>query len=566
MTDKLITLDDQARNLVSETINTVTKAVTSTMGSNGKLALIGVGTSAKVTKDGVTVARSIKFTDPRQELINRVVVEAAIKADTECGDGTTTTVFLTHQLYNILTKYSSFKHQKFIEGFIDRVIKQLTKDSIKVNMDSPLLKQLALTSSNNDVELSELVTQIYKDGNGKFPEIEIKEGIEPTDRISRSSGLPLAMNFSNPAFSKNGNGDDTTYDNPIVIVIDSNVKQFDSEELVMGLNSLPTSNGETYLLVARSFENETNIAIAQVNNSLKKSYRVFVPLQTNMGGSVGTLLMQDLATVFNTPLIKTPSEIAVNKFSKSLDQVVVGNSRSLFNVQSDDTRVRIKERIALIESELNDYEGGERFSHRARFNERRIRNLNGELVTVFVGGETISDVKERVDRFEDVIKAVKSALVNGILPGMGTALINAGRVVFDEYQKEADLIKVSGGNKSIGGLLKDFLESTQYESIMGDLSDAIEAQRNKLISTSMLSDYDFSKIESEYLGDKAYTDLPPLCINLTTDETGTVEDLGIYDTAYASITALKGGFKTAKILANLDTVLLGDKLGAIKVN
>jgi hypothetical protein len=58
---------------------------------------------------------------------------------------------------------------------------------------------------------------------------------------------------------------------------------------------------------------------------------------------------------------------------------------------------------------------------------------------------------------------------------------------------------------------------------------------------------------------------PIRVLNLATGEWGTPAALGIYDTAYASITALKGGLQTAKILANLDSVLLGDKSSAVQI-
>ncbi|MNU01777.1 hypothetical protein D3C72_2452790 [compost metagenome] len=60
-------------------------------------------------------------------------------------------------------------------------------------------------------------------------------------------------------------------------------------------------------------------------------------------------------------------------------------------------------------------------------------------------------------------------------------------------------------------------------------------------------------------------DVVPVCTNLATGEKGTSEELGVYDTAYATITALRGGLQTAKILANASSILLGDKLSAVAV-
>ena len=58
---------------------------------------------------------------------------------------------------------------------------------------------------------------------------------------------------------------------------------------------------------------------------------------------------------------------------------------------------------------------------------------------------------------------------------------------------------------------------------------------------------------------------PITVTNLRDNTTGTPAQLGIFDTAYASITALRGGMQTAKILASLDSILIGDKLAAVHI-
>ena len=81
--------------------------------------------------------------------------------------------------------------------------------------------------------------------------------------------------------------------------------------------------------------------------------------------------------------------------------------------------------------------------------------------------------------------------------------------------------------------------------------------------TFFTSQYDHLVGDSYLLSSKEQRDL--MCINLVTNEKGKAEDMGIYDTAYSSITALKGGFKTAQILSKLSTLMLGDKLSSVKV-
>lgn len=572
----LLTLHDETQELVADVVAKVKAAVVATMGPNGKLAFIANGTAVKVTKDGVTVAKSIRFDDPRQELINRVITEAAIKTDHECGDGTTTTILLTSVLYDLLIRHTSFREQKYIEECVLGIIDELKTMSIMVKVDDSRLYKLALTSSNNDEELSKIVTDIYKESGDRYPEIELKEGQTATDKVVRTKGLPINMHFSNPGFSKNGNGSDTDFEDFIPLIVDTTVgRGVDLTDTLISLDKRYT--GKVVVIVARSVEHETCQMLARLNNNTRlrkeqagddtalfaQAGAHFIAINTNAGGSVGTLLMQDIAAMFDAPIFTTLEDTLAVQIRPVASTLTVNGTRSVLSNIPDDIRALLTKRADAITTELSGYEMGDRFSVRAKFNETRIRNLRGELVTVFVGGETYSDVKERIDRFEDVVKAVKSALVNGILPGVGSALVTATRVALKKMILALPEGKVFTSSEHaedrLSGFIKSLLtpssETLERDIILG-LAAIAYAPYNHLMSQA---DEEFTPSQIHWFGDDAV----PLCTNLATGEFGTSEELGVYDTAYATITALRGGLQTAKILANASSILLGDKLFAV---
>lgn len=537
------------QDLVEDVMKDVHDAVVATMGPNGKLSAITVGTSVKVTKDGVTVAKSLKFVNPFEEAVNRIILEPAIKTDDECGDGTTTTILLTGELYSLYSQFPTYRERKFIDKLCNKTIEELSRMSIAVNNDSPELYSLALTSSNGDEKLADVITDIYHQAAGKYPEIELKEGLGGEDQVVRTNGLPVNLIYSNPSFSKNGNGTVSEFTDFYPIVIDDNIRNVDPQVLAQLLSSLLAKfeNPEfvQFLLVARSFDNPINSVILQINNQLKR--QAFVCAQTNFGGSVGTLLMQDISIMLNAPLVKVFSDVAHVDHYVCRDKLVIGSTRSVFEPVCEATVDRIEAQVKAIEAELNSYERGERFSMRARFNEKRLRDLKGELITVFVGGETQSEIKERIDRFEDVSKAVKSALINGILPGVGTALITAGVFAMSALDDEIDSDPV------YEKIVQSFIEVifAQYQRLMGPLMGFKGDSNEKSAIMTAVLDMD--------------NPAPFVVTNIRDNTTGTPRDLGIYDTAYASITALRGGMQTAKILASLDSILIGDKLAAVHI-
>lgn len=540
------------QDVVEDVMTDVRDAVVATMGPNGKLSAITVGTSVKVTKDGVTVAKSLKFVNPFEEAINRIILEPAIKTDDECGDGTTTTILLTAELYRLYSQFPRYRERKFIDKLCNKTIDELARLSQKVTNGSPELYNLALTSSNGDEKLAKVITDIYHSAGDKYPEIELKEGLGGDDQIVRSNGLAVNLIFSNPSFSKNGNGATSEFVGFVPFIIDDNVRHMDASVLGPILAKLIEEHPDPILLIARSFDNAINSIILQVNNQVKR--QAFICAQTNFGGSVGTLLMQDISVLLDAPMVKVFSDIVNVTSKRCVEPLHLGSVRSIFEPTNKATLQRIQDQVAAIEKELNSYERGERFSIRAAFNEKRIRDLKGELITVFVGGETQSEIKERIDRFEDVSKAVKSALVNGVLPGVGTALITAG--VF-----------------ALNGLTDEEEEDPEFKKIIAVMEEVIFSQylllQGEFILPTDTRNEEAKKrdLRSQITGKVLDMDEPaPIKVmNLRDNTYGTALELGIFDTAYASITALRGGMQTAKILASLDSVLIGDKLAAVHI-
>lgn len=542
----LLTIDD-SREVIDHVVEQVCAAVVSTMGPNGKLALIKNGVATKATKDGVTVARAISFPDQRSELVNRVITEPAIKTDAECGDGTTTTILLTAALYDVFKKFPSFVDQKRIEEIVLEIIKELTAVSIVVDVDDPRLYAMALTSSNQDVELAKTITNLYKESKGKFPEFELKEHFELEDKVQRTDGRVLKMVYSSPTFGKGQQGGEFVLDNYRAVVIDNRLSNLDGLKLQQTLDKIFQPGVETtapapLLIIARSIEQDVlSQIIAYVSTPAnrylsKDGVPAIIAMNTNMGGSIGSSQMSDLAVMLQAPVITDIFDMADVDIKTSTNTLTLGGGRSLLtNLQAEDT-ARIDAQIAEIEKAMSEYTLSDRFSLRARFNESRLRNLRGELITVWVGGETNSEVKERIDRYVDVVKAVKSGLVNGILPGAGVALMDATARVLNGL-----LVSDKVGPR----------DSEYKEALFEAMCMPYRQLMTGILDNATIADLHWENFDR------------PVVVNLATDEVGAPQDIGIFDTAFAAITALKGGLQTAKILANTKSLILGDKLFAV---
>ena len=150
-------------------ISKLSKAVKSTLGPQGNTVLIEsqehIG-GITVTKDGVTVAKSINLIDPVENLAVRMMKEAADQTATTAGDGTTTAIVLTEALVK--------KGTELIGDGVNRTevlrhMSELTKDCIlelkyeSKKLSQRKMKDVAIISANNDKDLGTTIANVYKE-------------------------------------------------------------------------------------------------------------------------------------------------------------------------------------------------------------------------------------------------------------------------------------------------------------------------------------------------------------------------------------------------------------------
>ncbi|MNM20164.1 60 kDa chaperonin 1 [compost metagenome] len=551
MSTKNITLGSPVTALIDNTMDTVKNAVVSTMGPNGQLALISIGAATKTTKDGVTVARSIRFEDEAQELINRVITEPALKTDKECGDGTTTTILLTHELYQLFKKFRTFGERQTLQMLVNHIIERLTAMAIKVDTLDPRLYQVAMTSANQDTELAGMVARIYAAKDG-YPEIELKEGQSFEDQVESTTGRSIFPYYSNPVFGKGRNGGELHFTEYTPIVVDARLDNIDPQSFALAVQAQIDKGIKLPLvIIARNIEQDANGTLVKLANHFAPHYQhpqgalPVIGMNTGRGGASGSAEMQDLAVMLGAPLLTdldSFGEVVVEDVPRGT--LVTGGNRSVLMDLEDEALARIEEQAVKIEELLATYTLSERYSVRGRLTEKRVRTLRGRIITILVGGETNSEIKERIDRYEDVVKAVRSALENGILPGGGTALMKATAEVLRQFQASKPDEETVEEEAERLAYERPFVEGLTAMALAGHMH--LFSDLRFLPSPEILYTLDY--LENATV------------IDLANDEVGKAEDLGVFDTAYAAITALKGGLQTAKILANTKTLLLGSKL------
>ena len=165
---KDLIFDDVARGKLIAGIEKIAKAVKSTLGPMGQTVLVESPEhthSVTVTKDGVTVAKSIDLLDPVENLAVRIMKDAAKSTASSAGDGTTTAIVLAEAIATLglneesLRDYDKTEVIRHIQKWTDATIKRLTTMSKKLTKSK--MRDVATISANNDKEIGELITDAY---------------------------------------------------------------------------------------------------------------------------------------------------------------------------------------------------------------------------------------------------------------------------------------------------------------------------------------------------------------------------------------------------------------------
>ena len=157
--------DSDGRSKLIEGITKISRAVKSTLGPMGNTVLIESPNHTHgitVTKDGVTVARSIELDDPVESLAVRMMKQAADRTATLAGDGTTTSIVLTEALVRSgMEKEITPEVLRELKSVTEQICSDLSDEALACEGDR--LNHVASISSNNDPVLGSIISSVYNE-------------------------------------------------------------------------------------------------------------------------------------------------------------------------------------------------------------------------------------------------------------------------------------------------------------------------------------------------------------------------------------------------------------------
>lgn len=417
---KELYFDGIGRQKLISGIGKIAKAVKSTLGPSGNTVLIESASHTHgitVTKDGVTVAKSIDLLDPVENLAVRMVKEAADRTATAAGDGTTTAIVLTEALVRSgLEQLDGIERTQVLRELTDMselVVERLRKSSKRLG--GSMLLDVATISANNDKVVGRIIADVYKEvGKGGIVTVERSQSSETYAEVTK--GLKVDRGYLSPLFVNDHKRDECVFEDVMVLVADMEIVNILQIEAV--LKPIITE-GKRLLIISPCSVNVVNTLAANV---MKGNLKVCAVPPPNFGYKQHEL-MQDIAlsvgaTYFSEKTGDDLSHIHYGNLGHA-SKVIVGKDKTVViksSTRIDEAAVdeRVKQLWAAHSEAVRKADKD--------FILQRIASLTGGIGVICVGGNTDLEQKELYDRVDDAVCAVRSALEEGVVVGAGKAL------------------------------------------------------------------------------------------------------------------------------------------------
>lgn len=431
---KEIRFGDDGRAAMARGVNVLAKAVSATLGPKGRNVIIEQSYGApKITKDGVTVAKSITLADRFENLGAKLVQDVANKTNEVAGDGTTTATILTRAIFCeglkcITSGVNPAELRQGVQAAVNAVIEFLRAHSTKITTTDQIT-QVATISANGDKHIGQLISEAMTKV-GKEGVITIQDGKTIEDELSVTEGMKFDRGFISPYFINSTKEQKVQFENALVMLSERKITLISD---ILPALELAATTRRPLLIVAEDIDGEALAAL--ILNKLRGQVSVCAVKAPGFGDNRKAIL-EDLATLTGATLFSDDFDVKLDKaraehMGAVKSATITKDDTVLLNGQG--TPEAIHERCEAIRQAISkttsDYE-------REKLQER-LAKLSGGVAVIKVGGVSEVEVGERKDRFVDALNATRAAVEEGVVPGGGSALIKAVPRLQELAAKEA---------------------------------------------------------------------------------------------------------------------------------
>ncbi len=493
---KQIKYGEEARRALEAGINTLADTVKITLGPKGRNVVLDKKFGAPlITNDGVTIAKEIELEDPFENMGAQLVREVSVKTNDIAGDGTTTATLLAqamiHEgLKNVAAGANPMVVRKGIEMATNTAVEALAGISRPIQSKTEIAQVASISSGDETVGslIADAMEKVGKDGV-----ITVEESKTMKTELNVVEGMQFDRGYASSYMCTDMEKMVAELDNPLILITDKKISN--TQEIIKLLEGV-VQQGRKLLIIAEDVEGEALATL--VLNKLRGTFTC-VAVKAPGFGDRRKAMLQDIAILTGGQVIT--EELGLELKDATID--MLGTARQV-KIDKENTVIvegagdpdEIKARVASIKAQIevttSDYD-------KEKLQER-LAKLSGGVAVINVGAATEVEMKERKLRIEDALAATRAAVEEGIVPGGGTALINASKAVAKLVSETTGDVK-TGVNIVLRALEEPVRQIARNAGVEGSL--IVEKIKSK---KSVSFGYDAAKDEYTDMIERGITD------------------------------------------------------------
>lgn len=391
--------------------------------------------------------------------------------------------------------YTTNDVKKSLEKLKEDAIASIKKNSRKVTRND--YYNVASISANNDVFLGKIISDAFK-AAGKNGVVTFERSGTKETYYEHINGMPIERGLHHKGYANQPDGS-VIFERPLILVTDKTIKSI--REITNLLEHVYTERLDLLIigdvtdevnnsLLANKIKNNLSIAVISPPSSVSKRTEYLKDIALVTGAMMLDTFSGDLTDGYGLSLLGTCRKFIIGKN----DSILVKDS----NFKKQEINAKIKELTTLLKDSTFKYEKA--------FLTDRISKLSCGGAIIKVGAITDAELNEKLDRVEDAIHAVRSAIMKGISAGGGVGYLNA----YKEIPKD-----------NYDGVLNDCLLAP-IEKIDYTYNDELELNHG---------------------------------LNLATNITGDMFEMGIIDPTLVLICALENSISVATTILSTDVCI-----------
>jgi chaperonin GroEL len=303
------------------------------------------------------------------------------------------------------------------------------------------LGYVASIAANNDPRIGSVIADAM-DTVGPEGVITVEESPAFGLDLEFAEGFQWDFGYLSPYFVTDSERMEVVFENPLILLTNITISTI---QLLMPVLEQVMREQRPLVIVA---ENVDGAALGTlVTNARHQTFRS-VAVRAPGFGHRRLNNLQDIAALTGADVIAKDSGMklentTLDRLGRARKVIVTENVTTILDGAGDAEAVAT--RITQIRSELERVENERDRDHL----KERLARLAGRVAVIHVGAATAVELKEKQRRTEGALAATRAAVEDGILPGGGTALVNAEAVLtgangdVSEQSLGAEIVRVA---------------------------------------------------------------------------------------------------------------------------